>query len=61
MKPIVIVFQIGGTTFTEAAESLAYPDAKVVVGGTFIHNSKSMLGEIIQIGQAEQELWSNRN
>jgi heptaprenylglyceryl phosphate synthase len=56
MKPIVIVFQIGGTTFTEAAESLAYPDAKVVVGGTFIHNSKSMLGEIIQIGQAEQEL-----
>ena len=50
-KPTVIVFQIGGTTFSEAAECAVYPDAKVVVGGSFIHNSKSMLGEVIQLAE----------
>jgi hypothetical protein len=57
MKPLVIIFQVGGTTFTEASECAHYPDAKVVVGGSFIHNSKSMLSEAIQIAEeVEREL-----
>jgi vacuolar protein sorting-associated protein 45 len=48
-KPVVIVFFVGGVTYTEAKEADNYEDAKVVVGGSFIHNSKTFIGEVIQL------------
>ena len=36
-------------TYTEATEAEACEDAKVVVGGTFIHNSKTFISEVIQL------------
>ena len=55
-KPTVIVFQVGGTTFAENAEAMEYRDAKVVMGGTFVHNSRSFLAELIQMSPDDREL-----
>jgi vacuolar protein sorting-associated protein 45 len=48
-KPLVILFYVGGTTYTEAKEAELYEEAKVVVGGTFIHNAKTFISEVIQL------------
>ncbi len=48
-SPLVIVFQIGGTTFSESKEAAAYERARVIVGGTFVHNSRSFLGEMTNL------------
>jgi vacuolar protein sorting-associated protein 45 len=48
-RPLIIVFFVGGTTYTEAKEAEAYEDAKVVMGGTFIHNAKTFISEVIQL------------
>lgn len=48
-QPLVIVFYVGGATYTEAKEAEIYEDAKVIVGGSFIHNSKTFIGEVIQL------------
>ena len=36
-------------TYTEAKEADVYEDAKVIVGGSFVHNSKTFIGEVIQL------------
>jgi hypothetical protein len=46
---VVIVFYVGGTTYTEGREAEEFEDAKVIVGGTFIHNSKTFISEVIQL------------
>jgi hypothetical protein len=43
------VFYVGGVTYTEAKEADVYEDAKVIVGGSFVHNSKTFIGEVIQL------------
>lgn len=48
-RPVVIVFFVGGVTYTQAKEADEYDPAKVIVGGSFIHNSKTFIGEIIQL------------
>ena len=48
-KPLVVVFFVGGVTYTEAKEADLYEDAKVIVGGSFVHNSKTFIGEVIQL------------
>lgn len=48
-KPLIIVFYVGGVTYTEAKEAEAFEDAKVIVGGSFVHNSKTFIGEVIQL------------
>ena len=48
-KPLIIVFYVGGTTYTEAKEAEAFEDARVMVGGTFIHNAKTFISEVIQL------------
>ena len=53
-KPLVIVFQVGGTTFAENYEAMEYKDARVVIGGNFIHNSRSFLAEVIQMSPEER-------
>ena len=52
-KPLVIVFYVGGTTYTEAKEAEAFEDARVVVGGTFIHNAKTFISEVIQLNSRD--------
>ena len=47
-RPVVIVFFVGGATYTEAKEADEYEAAKVIIGGSFIHNSKTFIGEVIQ-------------
>ena len=48
-KPLVILFVVGGATYTEATEAEQLEDAKVIVGGTFVHNSKTFISEVIQL------------
>jgi vacuolar protein sorting-associated protein 45 len=48
-RPVVVVFFVGGATYDEAKEADEYDPAKVIIGGTFIHNSKTFIGEIIQL------------
>lgn len=48
-RPVVIVFFVGGATYTEAKEADDYELAKVIIGGSFIHNSKTFIGEVIQL------------
>jgi len=52
-KPVnLIVFMVGGTTYEEAKEiSTTYnmEEDKVILGGTYVHNSKSFLAEVSQI------------
>ncbi len=43
------MFYVGGVTYTEAKEADVYEDAKVIVGGSFVHNSKTFIGEVIQL------------
>jgi vacuolar protein sorting-associated protein 45 len=48
----VIVFIIGGATYEEAkemAQSFNQNGIRVVVGGNFVHNSKSFMADISQI------------
>ncbi len=58
-KPVVILFFVGGVTYTEAKEAEEYEDAKIIVGGTFIHNSKTFISEVIQLQNQyeENQLW----
>lgn len=46
----VIAFLVGGTTYEEAKEvALSFnsgPDLRVILGGNFIHNSKSFMADI---------------
>ena len=52
----VIIFIIGGITFEEVAkiaeinEANASSGSRVILGGTFVHNSKSFLAELAQFG-----------
>jgi hypothetical protein len=52
----VVVFMIGGITYEEAAAVAAVneanPDVQVVLGGSCVHNSKSFLAELEQLGMA---------
>ena len=52
-RPVnLIVFMVGGTTYEEAKElSTTYnmQDDRVILGGTYVHNSKSFLAEVSQI------------
>ena len=48
-RPVVIIFYVGGATYTEAKEADEFEGAKVIVGGSFIHNSKTFIGEVIQL------------
>ena len=54
-KPVnLIVFIVGGATYEEAKElSTTYnmQEDRVLLGGTYLHNSKSFLAEISQIKQ----------
>lgn len=48
----VIVFVVGGVTFEEAkdlAMTFNKDETRVIVGGNFIHNSKSFMADISQI------------
>ena len=48
----VIVFMVGGTTYEEAKEMATIYNSqedRVILGGTYIHNSKSFIAEISQI------------
>jgi vacuolar protein sorting-associated protein 45 len=49
----VIVFMIGGVTYEEAKEvgllNRRLQDAKVYLGGTYIHNATSFLAEVAQL------------
>ena len=48
----LIVFMVGGATYQEAKEiSTTYNEVadKVILGGTYIHNSRSFLAEVSQI------------
>jgi vacuolar protein sorting-associated protein 45 len=52
----LIVFMLGGTTFEEAAvvadlNAAAAGAVRVVLGGTFMHNSKSFLAELFNISK----------
>merc|ERR1711871_1883254 len=47
----IVVFVIGGITFEEVAKVAALNSemtngARIILGGTFVHNSKSFLGEL---------------
>ena len=46
---------MGGTTYTEAKEADEFEGAKVIVGGTFVHNSKTFIGEVIQLQSMSEE------
>jgi len=48
-KPLVIVFYVGGVTYTEAKEAEENEEARIIVGGTFVHNSKTFISEVIQL------------
>lgn len=48
-RPVVIVFFVGGVTYNEAKQADQYDPFKVIVGGSFIHNSKTFIGEVIQL------------
>ena len=48
----MIVFIVGGTTYEEAKEiavTFNGSENKVMLGGTYIHNSKSFMADISQI------------
>lgn len=49
----IVVFVINGSTFTEEAAFERYcmsvPGVRVILGGTFVHNSASMLKEMHRI------------
>ena len=50
----LIVFIVGGATYEEAREiSVTYnsEEDRVILGGTYLHNSKSFLAEVSQIKQ----------
>lgn len=56
----LIVFMVGGATYQEAKEiSTTYNEVadKVILGGTYIHNSRSFLAEVSQI----KDLRDNNN
>ena len=45
----LIIFMVGGATYSEAREiSMTYNQEadKVIMGGTFMHNSRSFLAEV---------------
>lgn len=48
-KPIIILFFVGGVTYTEAKDAEAFEDVRIIVGGSFIHNSKTFISEVIQL------------
>lgn len=52
--PFAIVFVIGGTTFEEARDvtrlNRSLSERRVVLGGTTVHNTKSFLAEVAQVG-----------
>ncbi len=50
------MFYVGGVTYTEAKEADVYEDAKVIVGGSFVHNSKTFIGEVIQLKSLNEVL-----
>ena len=54
-KPVnLIVFMVGGATYEEAMSlSTTYniQEDRVLLGGTYLHNSKSFLAEVSQIKQ----------
>lgn len=54
-KPLIIVFYVGGVTYTEAKQAECYEDARVVVGGSFVHNSKTFIGEVIQLKSLNEQ------
>lgn len=49
----IILFVINGSTFVEEAAferyCMAMPGIRVILGGTFVHNSESMLNEMRRI------------
>ena len=50
----LIVFMVGGATYAEARElSQTYNNGadRVIMGGTFVHNSRSFLAEVSQTSQ----------
>ena len=51
-RPVIIVFFVGGATYTEAKEADEFQDAKVIIGGSFVHNSKTFIGEVIQLKES---------
>ena len=52
----MIVFVVGGATFQEARElSTTYNTESdtVILGGTYMHNSRSFLAEVSQLSQTK--------
>jgi len=52
----MIIFVVGGATYQEAKEmSLSYNTEadKVIVGGTYMHNSRSFLAEVSQLSKTK--------
>ena len=48
----IVIFMVGGTTYEEAKEMATIynmQEDKVILGGSYIHNSKSFIAEISQI------------
>ena len=50
----LIVFMVGGATYAEARELAVAHNTeadRVIIGGTYMHNSKSFIAEISQVSQ----------
>jgi vacuolar protein sorting-associated protein 45 len=51
----IIIFIVGGITYEEAAVvaelNAQYQDVSILLGGNVIHNSKSFLADVMQLGR----------
>jgi len=60
----IIIFILGGATYEEAREIGILNREKftnILLGGTFVHNSKTFLAEISNIGKERKEEFSNND
>lgn len=54
----IIVFILGGATYEEAKEIGVLnreKNANILIGGTFVHNSKTFLAEISNVGKDRKD------
>lgn len=49
----IVVFVVGGCTYEEARDLSEIKGARIVLGGTTIHNSRSFLADIAQLARAD--------
>jgi vacuolar protein sorting-associated protein 45 len=63
----IIIFQLGGTTYEEAKEIGLLNKAaqqqgqgsNIILGGNYIHNSRTFMAEISQVGLSKEQIAVN--